>query len=206
MMAAAVGTEPVTARIFLFGAGPASAHDLAHALDEQGVSGALVSELGFLSQSGQIAVTDAAARVAAEMLDVDLGDILIAAWRQMPDLRAAAGRTVTAPGSSEVVELATHRVTSTHSPSADVLVNDTRVRTVHFELRIEFLVKGFVGTVRGGRLVSIYPGRCDVTATLTAEGHQVATQEGQLDLRSVIRLDDGILLLPVPGTARTPGE
>src|SRR5262245_35200399 len=97
-MAAGVGTEPVTAHVFLFGAGSASAQDLARALDVEGVTGTLASRPESLPRSVRTAVSAEIARMVEGLLDFDLGGILTAAWRDQADLRAAARRTVAAPG------------------------------------------------------------------------------------------------------------
>jgi hypothetical protein len=95
------------------------------------------------------------------------------------------------------VELATHHITSVHRPYVELLVNDVHVATVAFELRIEFMVKALVVTVRGGHIVSLPSGVCDVAATLAAEGLQLVRQQTRLDLALLIRLpllirlDDG---------------
>src|SRR6266498_2353609 len=77
---------------------------------------------------------------------------------------------------------------------ADLLVNDAHVATVHFELSVKFVVKGLVATVQHGRLVAL-SGGCDVAATLTAEGRQLAKREAQLQLPLLVRLGGGIPLL-----------
>ena len=114
--------------------------------------------------------------VAHGLLDLDLGDLAIAGWRKQRQLAAAAERTAANPGSSEVVELATHRVSSPHHPFVELLVNDAHVATVTFDLDIEFVIKALVVTVRDGHVVSLHTGACDVAATLAAEGIQLANR------------------------------
>jgi hypothetical protein len=200
-MAAAILTHPVTARVFLLGGDQDSGQALAHALDEQGVRGFLGDALQNLSRSGQAAVSGEVATAVQGLLDLDLGDLVLGGWCKQADLRAAARRTAATPGSAEVVELVTHRITSTHSPSVDLLVDGARVATVRFELCVEFVVKGVVATVRDGRLVAVRFGVCDVTATLSADGRQLATRQAQLQLPLVVRLGDGVPLLRAPSAA-----
>jgi hypothetical protein len=105
------------------------------------------------------------------------------------------------PGSSEVVELAAHRITSVHRPTVELLLNDLHIATVGFELRVEFLVQALVATVRHGHLVALGAGACDLTASLAVEGMQVATKQVHLDLPSLIRLPQA--LHRQDGNART---
>jgi len=65
-----------------------------------------------------------------------MGDLAVAGWRRHAALTAAADRTRVNPGSWEVVDLATHRITSVHRPYVELLLNDVHVATVRFELRV----------------------------------------------------------------------
>src|SRR6266542_4355975 len=159
-MTTAIPTQPLTAAAFLFGDTKEDSVDaLAHALHEQGVLGTLGEGVTKLSRAGRKAANDQIATVAHGLLDLDLGGLVIAGWGKYADLSAAAKRTFATPDSSEVVELVTHTITSTHR-----------------------------------RFVAL-SGGCDVAATLTAEGRQLAKREAQLQLPLLVRLGGGIPLL-----------
>jgi hypothetical protein len=178
--------QPLTASAFLFDdedTGPA----LARALDEHGVLGSLDNALGLVAQTTREAAGDQVAAVAEGVLALDLGDLMVACWRKQGQLAAAAERTAANPGTSELVELATHRVSSVHHPYVELLINDVRVTTVNFELDLEFEVKALVATVRDGHLVSLHSGDCDLSATLAAEGVQLARRRAHLELPLVVR-------------------
>jgi len=195
-MTTAIPTQPLTAATFLFGDTKEDSVDaLAHALHEHGVLGSLGEGVTKLSRAGRNAAGDQVASVAHGLLDLDLGGLVIAAWGKWAELTAAAKRTFTTPDSSEVVELATHTITSAHRPYVELLVNDVHVATVRFELAVKFVVKALVATVQHGRLVAVHSGDCDVTATLAAEGRQLAKREAHLQLPLLVRLGGGIPLL-----------
>ncbi|HZD71958.1 MAG TPA: hypothetical protein VFA45_24500 [Actinomycetes bacterium] len=195
-MTTGIPTQPLTAAAFLFGDSEQDSVDaLAHALREHGVLGTLGEGVAKLSRAGRNAANDQVATVAHGLLDLDLGGLVIAAWGKYADLMAAAKRTFATPDSSEVVELATHTITSAHRPYVELLVNDAHVATVHFELAVKFVVKALVATVQHGRLVAVHSGDCDVTATLAAESRQLAKREAHLQLPLLARLDGGIPLL-----------
>jgi hypothetical protein len=181
-------TQPVSTAVFLFGETQASVDALAHTLNQHGVLGVLDTALGQVSQAGREAAGSQVATVAHGLLDLDLGDLVVAGWRKHAALTTAAERTRATPGSSEVVELASHRITSVYQPFVEVLINDARVATIRFELAIELLVKALVGTVRGGQLVSLRAGTCEVTGRLSAEGVPLVNRQGQFDLPLLIRL------------------
>jgi hypothetical protein len=188
-MTAAIPTRPLTTSAFLFGGVQDPSQALSHALNEHGVLGPLGPALQVLSQTGREAAGSQIATVAHELLDHDLGDLAVAGWRKHAALTAAADRTKANPGSSEVVDLATHRITSVHRPFIELLVNDVHVATVRFELSVEFLVRALVATVRDGHVAALGFGDCDVTATLAAEGVQLVQQQAHLAMS---------LLIPVP--------
>jgi hypothetical protein len=179
-------TQPLTASAFLFD-NQDTGRALARALDEHGVLGSLDTALGLVAQTTRQAAGDQVATVADGVLALDLGDLMVAGWRKQGQLAAAAERTAANPGTSEVVELATHRISSVHHPYVELLVNDVRVTTVNFELDLEFEVKALVATVRDGHLVSLHSGDCDLSATLTAEGVRLASRRQQFSLPVLVR-------------------
>ena len=208
-MTTAIPAQPMTAAALLFPGseriGPidivssdqASIEAMADALQQQGALGSISAAVKTLSNAGLGAVSKQIAAAAHGLLnlDLDLGELVVDGWCQFADLTAAAKRTAAAPGSVEVVDLATHSITWTHNPQIDVLVNDARVATVHFELSITFKVKGLAATVRDGRLADFSSGGCEVAGTLAAEGRPLAQREAEFQLPLRVRLGDGIPLL-----------
>jgi hypothetical protein len=184
--------RPLTAAHLLFGEDQDTEPALARALDDKGALGSLDTSLGQVSQAGRQAADRALAGVAHGLIDLDLGDMVAAGWRKEGELAAAAERTAADPDSSEVVELASQRITSRHRPYVDLLINDVHMARVGFELDIEFLVKTLVATVRGGQVVSLQSGSCQATGTLAAEGIQVASRRMSFDLPLVIRWPLGL--------------
>jgi hypothetical protein len=207
-MTTAMATPPLTTSVFLFGEDQDTAQALAQALDEHGVLGSLDTALQLVSQAGRQAADSQLATVAHGLLDLDLVNLMVAGWRKQGELAAAAKRTAANPGSAEVVELASHRISSVHRPSVELLINDVHVATVNFELDIEFVVKALVVTVRNGHVVSLYSGACDVAATLAAEGLQLASRRAHFNLPLIIRLPlalhRGAGADPLPHGAKRP--
>jgi hypothetical protein len=207
-MTTTAATQPFTVSAFLFGEDQDPEQALAQALHEHGVLGSTGTALELVSEAGREAAGDQVAVVANGLLDLDLGDLVVAGWRKQGQLAAAAERTAANPGTSELVELATHRVSSVHHPYVELLINDRRVTTVNFELELQFEVKALVATVRDGHLVSLHSGDCDLSATLTAEGVRLASKRRHFDLPLVVRWP---LLLrlgggadPLPYGAKSP--
>jgi len=179
--------QAFTVSAFLFGEDQDTELALAQALHDHGVLGSMDTALQLVSEAGREAASYQVAVVAHGLLDLDLGDLVVAGWRKQGQLAAAAERTAANPGSSEVVELATHRVSSAHHPFVELLVNDVHLATVTFDLEVELVVKALVVTVRDGHVVSLHTGSCDVAATLAAEGVQLVSRRAHFELPLVVR-------------------
>src|SRR5262249_41900198 len=110
MTITSIPDQPITAAVFLFGETQDSVEALAHVLQEEDVVGALCNAVAKFSRAGRNAVVEQISTVAHGLLDLDLGGLVIAGWGKYVDLRAAAMRTVAAPDSTEVVQLATHTI------------------------------------------------------------------------------------------------
>jgi len=189
-------TEPLSARVFLLGDGTDTVEVLTRSLSEQGVFPSAIQGLRSLSGSAVQAVNRQIATVTDGLLALDLGDVLMSGWCKYHDLAKAAERTLTSPGSEEVVVLATHRVSSTHHPSVELLVDGVKVHTFVFELQVTFDLNGVTAVVRRGALVALRGGECVITATFTLEGTPLElSRKGRIDLAGVIQLHRPIPLV-----------
>ena len=154
------------------------------------------------------AVREARAAVAG-LLDVSLIGVLVSAWRTHQDLASAARRTLAKPGSTELVPLAEHQITSVMHPYVTVFVDGYQVTTIHLDLSFLFDVQAVLAGIRDGQLVALHSGHCDLTATLAIEKTEVATKQVSFTLPGVIPLKPGIRLLgemsytPDPALAET---
>jgi hypothetical protein len=196
-----IDTDRMTASFFLFERQD-TGQALTEALDDHDVlrSGDVVARLA--TRIARAAAEDQVGVVADGLLDLDLGDLVIAGWRKQERLAAAARRTAANPGSAERIELATHRISSVHRPSVELLLDDTHLTEVHFELDVEFVIKALEVTVREGRVVSLHAGECDVSATLAAEGVRLASRQRTYELPLVVRWP--LLLHPSGGAGPQP--
>jgi hypothetical protein len=189
-------TEPLSARTFMLGDTADNTADvLAQSLREHGALESQIGDLGGLSASAWQAVHQEIATVLDGLLNLDLGDLLIAGWYKYTELTKAAKRTLAGPGSEEVVALATHRIVSTHRPSVDLIVNEAKAHTFEFELSVVFDITGVAAVVRRGDLVALRGGKCSVTATLKLEKSPLElSRKGSIDLGRIVPLRQPIPL------------
>jgi hypothetical protein len=195
---------PLAARSLLAGADPRTntARLLSRVLSEHGVARSALRGVRHLSASAVRAVEDELGRVADELLDIDLGDVVVSGWCRHSALREAARRTLAVPGSEEVLVLTPHRVTATYRPRVDVFVQDRKVESVDFELRVEFDLTGVCAVVRSGQLMAVRGGECLVTAMLALEGAPLWERRAHVDLIPLVRLNPAVPL--VDGYPETP--
>jgi hypothetical protein len=195
-MTTRTASGPWTVRSVLYGDGGSDpAATLARSLEAGGIGGVLLRHLGGLSSAALGEVNRQLAAVADGLLDLDVLDLVVGGWRKHAALVAAARRTLVAPGSEEVVDLVSHRIRSLHRPDVAILVDGVRVAKIDFELTVVFEVEALVAVVRAGRLVALRGGRCDLGATLQAEGVLLARQQRRFDLDARLPLGAGVELL-----------
>jgi len=140
---------------------------------------------------------DQVTAAAAGLLDINLADVLAAGWQKHADLTAAARHSLATPGSTDVVDLASHRISSVQEPYVTILVDGHRVATVRFEVSLAFEISALVAEIQAGRLVALRSARCVVTGTLAIQGISVITRQAHIDLPGIISLRKGIRLLSV---------
>lgn len=193
--------SPVTACGVLFGGKDDAARELARAVTPERLG--RHSALGRLSLTTQHTAARELSVVGAEMIDFDLGFLLVSGWRKYSTLLQAARRTAAAPGSEEIVDILTHRIGVASHPSVELLVDEVRVATVRFGLTLDFVIRALAAVVRRGAIVAVTSGRCETTAALAIEGVTVASHTVEHDLRLLVRVGSGIPLLT--GGAPTSG-
>jgi hypothetical protein len=196
MTTAGEGSTP-TALDLLFGPDTDAAKILADKLLSPDAGPGIGRALAHLSEMTRKAAAQQAGTTVAALLKVDLIGVLARGWREHRDIVSAARRTLAAPGSSEVVSMATHEVTLDQRPSISVLVDGQQVATFQLGLSIVFDVNALQLGISGGRIVAVHSGNCDITATLAIQGTDVLIRNAHLELPGVIQLRRGIRLLPV---------
>jgi len=193
----AVPTYPDTALTLLFGPGEKSLDSVTREFLAAGTGGELDQSLRGLPQAARDAATREVTTATAGLLNVNLiDDVLLAGWREYRDLTSAARRTLAEPGSTELVHVASHRVSAAQQPSVAILVDGRKVATLHLSLSLVLDVNGLLARIAGGRLDAILTGSCDVTGTLAIDGTDVACKQAHLDLPGEVALSHALRLLP----------
>jgi hypothetical protein len=196
-MSSSAPAAPGTALALLFGPDQESPAAIAQRLRSADVGADIRGALDSLPPLTRATAVDQVTAAAAGLLDVNLADVVAAGWRKHADLTAAARRTLAAPGSTDLVDLASHRVSAAQEPYVTILVDGHRVATVRFGLSLAFEISALLAEVRAGRLAALHSGRCEVTGALAIQGISVITRQAHIDLPGIISLRGGIRLLSV---------
>jgi len=186
--------HPVTVRAVLFG-DEDSVAAITSVLSQEGVLDQAKRVIRKLPVAGRSRVLREIATLTSNLLALDVGDLLLDAWRTRAKLIDAAQRTREVPGSRAVVNLATHQITQTYRPSIDMLVNGQLLHRIELELSLIFDVHALVGVVWDGRLMELHSGSCDATCSLRIDEYR-HKRTARLDLPLVLRLGSGVALLP----------
>jgi hypothetical protein len=203
----AVPTGPDTALTLLFGPGEKTLDTVTREILAAGTGGNLDRALKGLPQAARDAAAREVTTATAGLLNINLvDDVLLPGWRQYRDLTSAARRTLTAPGTTELVHVASHRVSAEQQPYIAILVNGRKVATLHLRLSLVLDINALLARVRGGRLVAILTGSCDVTATLAINGTDVASKPAHLDLPGEVALRRAVRLLPARDYPPSPDD
>jgi hypothetical protein len=178
-------------------ADPAAEATVARRPAWRGVRDRLAGPLKGVSVAGRRAVDQQVAAAIDRVLDVDLGETLVDAWRKHRDLVDAIRTTRADPERSETVVLADHDVGVSHHPVVEVVVNGVTLARLTWDLGIRLEVEGLVAVVRGGRLVELRGGGVAAAVTLGCEGVEIAARRlAGLDPRLVVALGTGVALAP----------
>lgn len=173
---------------------------ISHRLRKAALLGGIVAAAGL--QPGDVTLYRKAAEAVAGLLDVDVVEVLVDAWRAEGSLLEAARATAAEPGRTDHVRLATQTVSWSRRPSVDLYVDGTLHGSIGVELGLELEIAALEAVVRGGSLVRLESGRSTVTARLAVEGQELARQPVQLDLAAALPLGSGIPLAVPPEVAR----
>jgi hypothetical protein len=207
-MTPSVSAPPRTAAALLFGPDEDMAAAIAQQLRSADIDGEIRGALDRLPPlTREAAVGQVSSAAAKLLLNVNLADVVADGWRKHADLTAAARRTLAARGSTDLVDLASHRVTAGQEPYVSLLVDGHRVATVRFGLSLVFEISALLAEVKAGRLAALHSGRCEVTGALAIQDINTITRQAHVDMPGMIPLHEGIRLLPAHDyPADTPGR
>jgi hypothetical protein len=128
-----------------------------------------------------------------DVLDVQLSDVLAAAWKKCREIRKYADSTAYPPGETFLVPLAEHTVTSVHHPRIEILVDDHPVATVDLEIEAAIALEGVILRISDARIRGVATGSCTGSGAITCEGFLLLEKKTEpFRLPGTIDLGEGI--------------
>jgi hypothetical protein len=104
------------------------------------------------------------------LLRLDVGRLLAGAWKKCAELQKYGDPKAYPPDETVLVELAEHTIRSSHRPHVDVMVGESRVQRIDFDLELTLAIKGAVLTVRDGKIRAVSVGSCKGGGELSYKG------------------------------------
>ncbi|MEL6985291.1 MAG: hypothetical protein AAFO29_22855 [Actinomycetota bacterium] len=152
--------------------GPGDREDRATRLADAIEGGGLaLSAAGLQADRGEVAAS------LARLLDMPIGNIAIRGWAKHRDVEKARAETRATPGEREVVQLASHTITSKQKPTVDISVAGVHhtILTLDLEVRIEVGLASLA--IEEGEIVDTMPGPTVAGAKLSASGVVLAEHD-----------------------------
>jgi len=187
----------ISARSFFFAGGEDSDVEvLERSVREQGALGTASDTVASLGAPTRSLLEREMAAVVGGLLEIGLDDVLVKGWRTHRALRDAGQRSLaTSPHGEELVELAQHTVSSTHSPHVDLLVNGKRVATIEATIVLSLDVDALVAVVSSGKLTALRSGSCLARLVVTIQDREVVRRERTFEAPLHVALGNGVDLV-----------
>ena len=176
----------------------------AHRVAALGSNSAVTALAGTVSAAAGPARWQQALRDLADaipdLLQVDLGSVLVAAWKTQSELGRYTDATQYGPDETILVELTTHVVTSRHTPYLDLLVNDQPCGRLDFMVEIALRLQGIVLTITGGKICTATTGSCTASSRIVCAGERLSVRQSvPMPLPGTLVFDQPIPIAIQPG-------
>jgi hypothetical protein len=112
-----------------------------------------------------------------ELFNVPLPDVLVTSWKKVDDLKARLEKSRSAPDKIEYLELAQHKIDSTHKPRLEMRLKNVPVKKIEFVVKLNFMLKGFVLKIQNGAIQEVQTGACEVQGTISYAGQVIVEKK-----------------------------
>jgi hypothetical protein len=128
-----------------------------------------------------------------ELLDIDVGEIIVGVWKKRDELKKYADTSKYPPGETYLITLLEHTVTSKHRPGIEVLINGTKVKTIWFDIEFALTLESAVLEIDGGSIIGVSTGKCKGMGAIRCEGVALVQKQTQpFHLPGSLTFDPGI--------------
>jgi hypothetical protein len=128
---------------------------------------------------------------AGKLVDIRVLDVMEKAWKKGRELEAYRNTEKYPPDKTFTVPLVEHKITSTHNPCIEIKINQKKVGSVHFAVKIEIVIRGMKLEIQNARIKKIQAGDCKAKGSFSCEGFLLAEREtNPLDFPGTIDLGE----------------
>ena len=119
-------------------------------------------------------VSKALSDSCGKILDVNLVDIFCGGWVKLLELQAYLDRSKYPPKKVSFVPLATHKISSKHQPSLEILLGPKQIAKVTLDVVVALTLEGFILKIQDGCIWEIVAGTYQGIGTIEYQGHTLA--------------------------------
>jgi hypothetical protein len=101
-----------------------------------------------------------------ELLDIEIPDVLVIAWKKAQDIQRVLADSKKTPDKTVYLDLAEHTIDYQTKPSIDVKVKSATVKKLELPIQLGFKLKGFVLKIQNGRIKEMQSGQCEAKGTI----------------------------------------
>lgn len=131
-----------------------------------------------------------------DLLNISMPDIMVSAWNKYRILARYADKGKYKPNETFLVPLAEHTIKSEHNPYIEILINDSVVSKIEFNINVSLFLKGFVLKIQDGKIKEILAGSCKGKGLVKCEDLVMLEKETEsIPLPGSIKLGEGIAIV-----------
>ena len=130
-----------------------------------------------------------------ELFDMDVGLLLVSAWRKYGELKEYADPKKHGPDESILVPLGKHTLKVAYSPYLEVLFNGRPLGKLVFDVTLSLDLEGFVLTIQNGKIMKVRTGTCQGSGKIEFHDRTLLKKAlTKFSLPGSIELKEGISL------------
>lgn len=130
-----------------------------------------------------------------ELLQFDLGEVIVSAWESHRLLAKYADSEAYPPNQTILVPVAQHQIESTHQPYIEIKIDEAAIGRLDFDIRLTLDLEGLVLKVRDGQVREVCGGACRGAGTLRCGDVVLKEHKARrFDLPGKIDLGEGIAI------------
>ena len=128
-----------------------------------------------------------------ELFNIEVPDILLAAWKKIDALKKYLDSSQYAPEETIYAELAEHTITGELHPYLEIQVKNIPVKKIEFTVNLSLALKGIVLKIQNGRIKEIKTGTCEVKGRIEYQDLVIAEKALEpIQLPGSIDLGEGV--------------